>query len=179
MLKIAKAAGCMVGTTTNCTLLDRKNIEKMVAQGLDVIGFSLAGVDKENDKKIRYGREFYNEWTYNNKCKFPLKSDGSTDICLGYYDDNIYFRCKKGKLLKNKHNIRLNSFNIYGDINECLIEIGSYNITNIFSDVTESQISASANSEAVFHGFIFNTEHNAIAASGLNASSIIHFNGFI
>ena len=56
MLKIAKAAGCMVGTTTNCTLLDRKNIEKMVAQGLDVIGFSLAGVDKENDK-IRKGTQ--------------------------------------------------------------------------------------------------------------------------
>lgn len=54
MLKTAKAAGCRVGTTTNGTLLDRKIIEALVSQGLDVIGFSLAGVDKKNDK-IRKG----------------------------------------------------------------------------------------------------------------------------
>ncbi|MGD8881315.1 MAG: radical SAM protein [Desulfobacterales bacterium] len=54
MLKIAKAAGCMVGTTTNGTLLGRETIEKMVSEGLDVIGFSLAGVDEKNDR-IRKG----------------------------------------------------------------------------------------------------------------------------
>jgi MoaA/NifB/PqqE/SkfB family radical SAM enzyme len=54
MLRIAKAAGCRVGTTTNATLLDREAIEKMVDQGLDVIGFSLAGVDQRNDR-IRKG----------------------------------------------------------------------------------------------------------------------------
>jgi MoaA/NifB/PqqE/SkfB family radical SAM enzyme len=54
MLQIAKKAGCMVGTTTNATLLNRKTIEKLVGQGLDVIGFSLAGIDQKNDK-IRKG----------------------------------------------------------------------------------------------------------------------------
>ncbi|MGD9134524.1 MAG: radical SAM protein [Desulfobacterales bacterium] len=54
MLQIAKKAGCRVGTTTNGTLLDRESIEKIVSQGLDVIGFSLAGVNKKNDE-IRKG----------------------------------------------------------------------------------------------------------------------------
>jgi MoaA/NifB/PqqE/SkfB family radical SAM enzyme len=54
MLQIAKDAGCIVGTTTNGTLVGREFIEKMVRQGLDVIGFSLAGVDEKNDK-IREG----------------------------------------------------------------------------------------------------------------------------
>ena len=54
MLQIAKDAGCIVGTTTNGTLVSREFIEKMVRQGLDVIGFSLAGVDEKNDK-IREG----------------------------------------------------------------------------------------------------------------------------
>jgi len=56
MLKIAKAAGCAVGTTTNGTLLDRKMVEKLVEQGLDVIGFSLAGVNEKNDQ-IRQGTQ--------------------------------------------------------------------------------------------------------------------------
>ena len=50
MLQIAKDAGCMVGTTTNGTLLTREIIEKMVSQGIDVVGFSLAGVDEKNDR---------------------------------------------------------------------------------------------------------------------------------
>jgi MoaA/NifB/PqqE/SkfB family radical SAM enzyme len=54
MLRMAKKAGCMVGTTTNGTLLNRENIEKLVKEGLDFIGFSLAGVDKRNDS-IRRG----------------------------------------------------------------------------------------------------------------------------
>jgi MoaA/NifB/PqqE/SkfB family radical SAM enzyme len=54
MLQIAKAAGCRVGTTTNGILIGRETIEKMVSQGLDIIGFSLAGVDK---KMINYARE--------------------------------------------------------------------------------------------------------------------------
>jgi MoaA/NifB/PqqE/SkfB family radical SAM enzyme len=56
MLQIAKASGCMVGTTTNGTLLGRELIEKLVLQGLDIIGFSLAGVNKKNDK-IRRGTQ--------------------------------------------------------------------------------------------------------------------------
>ena len=54
MLQIAKDKGCMVGTTTNGTLVDREIIEKIVSQGLDVVGFSLAGVDEKNDR-IRKG----------------------------------------------------------------------------------------------------------------------------
>jgi MoaA/NifB/PqqE/SkfB family radical SAM enzyme len=54
MLQIAKEAGCRVGTTTNGVLLDRRLIERLVGQGLDIIGFSLAGVDESNDK-IRKG----------------------------------------------------------------------------------------------------------------------------
>jgi MoaA/NifB/PqqE/SkfB family radical SAM enzyme len=56
MLQIAKAANCMVGTTTNGTLLRRETIEKIVCRGLDIVGFSLAGVDKQNDK-IRKGTQ--------------------------------------------------------------------------------------------------------------------------
>jgi MoaA/NifB/PqqE/SkfB family radical SAM enzyme len=54
MLKLAKSAGCCVGTTTNGTLLNRDLIEKLVAAELDVIGFSLAGMDEKNDA-IRKG----------------------------------------------------------------------------------------------------------------------------
>lgn len=54
MLEIAKAAGCKVGTTTKGTLLNRETIEKMVSEESDVIGFSIAGLDKKNDS-IRKG----------------------------------------------------------------------------------------------------------------------------
>jgi MoaA/NifB/PqqE/SkfB family radical SAM enzyme len=54
MLQIAKKAGCLVGTTSNATLLNEKTIERLVGDGLDVIGFSLAGIDEKNDA-IRRG----------------------------------------------------------------------------------------------------------------------------
>jgi len=54
MAAAAKRAGCTVGTTTNGTLLDRQSIERLVGQGVDVIGFSLAGTGPENDA-IRKG----------------------------------------------------------------------------------------------------------------------------
>ena len=54
MLKIAKQAGCRVGTTTNGNILGRELIEKLVDQQLDIIGFSLAGVNEKNDT-IRKG----------------------------------------------------------------------------------------------------------------------------
>ena len=56
MLRIAKKAGCMVGTTTNGMLLNRGNIERLVNEDLDVIGFSLAGVD-ENNNSVRKGTQ--------------------------------------------------------------------------------------------------------------------------
>ena len=40
MLTLAKNAGCMVGTTTNGTLLNTEIIERLVAEGLDIICFS-------------------------------------------------------------------------------------------------------------------------------------------
>jgi len=54
MLQLAKQAGCRAGTTSNGTLLDKRLIEKLVEYDLDIIGFSLAGVDEKNDT-IRKG----------------------------------------------------------------------------------------------------------------------------
>ncbi len=50
MLSVAKSAGCTIGTTTNGTLLDDEKIRKIVEAKLDILAFSLAGVDDENDR---------------------------------------------------------------------------------------------------------------------------------
>ncbi|MGD9159828.1 MAG: radical SAM/SPASM domain-containing protein [Desulfobacteraceae bacterium] len=55
-LRIAKKAGCMVGTTTNGTMLDSDKIIELIDEGLDIIGFSLAGIDEKNDS-IRKGTQ--------------------------------------------------------------------------------------------------------------------------
>jgi MoaA/NifB/PqqE/SkfB family radical SAM enzyme len=49
MVRMAKEAGCKVGTTTNGMLLDTGNIHQVVECGVDVLAFSLAGVDERND----------------------------------------------------------------------------------------------------------------------------------
>jgi MoaA/NifB/PqqE/SkfB family radical SAM enzyme len=49
MVRIAKEAGCKVGTTTNGMLLNEKIIYQLVECGMDVLAFSLAGVDENND----------------------------------------------------------------------------------------------------------------------------------
>lgn len=54
LLGLAKAAGCQVGTTTNGMLLDEAICQRLVQEGLDVIAFTLAGVDERNDQ-IRRG----------------------------------------------------------------------------------------------------------------------------
>jgi MoaA/NifB/PqqE/SkfB family radical SAM enzyme len=54
LLKIAKNTGCMVGTTTNATLLNKEQVGQLIEEGLDIIGFSLAGIDEKNDR-IREG----------------------------------------------------------------------------------------------------------------------------
>lgn len=54
MVKIAKSAGAKVGTTTNGTLLSRPVANQMAAEGVDIIGFSLAGITEANDR-IRKG----------------------------------------------------------------------------------------------------------------------------
>ena len=59
MLNLSKEVGCRVGTTTNGTLLNRHLIEKLVNENLDVIGFSLAGIDEKNDT-IRAGTRIKN-----------------------------------------------------------------------------------------------------------------------
>jgi len=59
MLRLSKKAGCRVGSTSNATLLNESVIEKMVVAGLDVIGFSLAGINKQNDR-IRKGTSLEN-----------------------------------------------------------------------------------------------------------------------
>lgn len=58
-LRIAKLAGCQVGTTTNGTLLDSEKIERLIDEGLDILCFSLAGVDEKNDA-IRAGTKIRN-----------------------------------------------------------------------------------------------------------------------
>jgi MoaA/NifB/PqqE/SkfB family radical SAM enzyme len=54
MVAIAKKAGCRVGTTTNGMLLNRETIKRVVESRIDIIAFSLAGADEENDR-IRKG----------------------------------------------------------------------------------------------------------------------------
>ena len=49
MVKLAKKAGCRVGTTTNGMLVDDTTAERIVASGIDVIAFSLAGAGERND----------------------------------------------------------------------------------------------------------------------------------
>jgi MoaA/NifB/PqqE/SkfB family radical SAM enzyme len=54
MMSMAKIAGCKVGTTTNGMLLDVKTMRRLVESGMDVLAFSLAGIDERNDA-IRRG----------------------------------------------------------------------------------------------------------------------------
>jgi len=54
MAALARDAGCRVGTTTNGMLLNPERIASLVASGLDVVAFSLAGTDFHNDA-IRRG----------------------------------------------------------------------------------------------------------------------------
>jgi MoaA/NifB/PqqE/SkfB family radical SAM enzyme len=49
MLAFAKARGCAVGTTTNGSLLTSESIERLIGEQLNIIAFSLAGVDNRND----------------------------------------------------------------------------------------------------------------------------------
>jgi MoaA/NifB/PqqE/SkfB family radical SAM enzyme len=49
MAALARDAGCRVGTTTNGMLLNPERIASLVAAGLDVVAFSLAGTDIHND----------------------------------------------------------------------------------------------------------------------------------
>ena len=49
MVRLAKAAGCRVGTTTNGMLLDADKLAGLVNSGMDIVAFSLAGCGETND----------------------------------------------------------------------------------------------------------------------------------
>jgi MoaA/NifB/PqqE/SkfB family radical SAM enzyme len=55
MARKAKAAGCMVGTTTNGMLLGERLLEEIVDSGLDILTFSLAGTRPETNDTLRRG----------------------------------------------------------------------------------------------------------------------------
>ncbi len=56
MVRIAKQGGCQVGTTTNGMLLTSDILELLIKERVDMIAFSLAGVDQGNDH-VRRGTE--------------------------------------------------------------------------------------------------------------------------
>ena len=56
-LRLAKKDGLLVGTTTNGTLWNEDLVRRLVEEGLDLVAFSLAGVEKKNDA-IREGTSF-------------------------------------------------------------------------------------------------------------------------
>ncbi len=49
MIRLAKQAGCQVGTTTNGMLLDERIMTALVDLEVDLVAFSLAGTDEKND----------------------------------------------------------------------------------------------------------------------------------
>lgn len=49
MAALAKGTGCLVGTTTNGMLFDAPKILQLVESGIDLVAFSLAGMDQTND----------------------------------------------------------------------------------------------------------------------------------
>jgi MoaA/NifB/PqqE/SkfB family radical SAM enzyme len=54
MVRLAKATGARVGTTTNATLLTPARIAELMDAGLDVLAVSLAGLGPQNDR-VRKG----------------------------------------------------------------------------------------------------------------------------
>jgi MoaA/NifB/PqqE/SkfB family radical SAM enzyme len=53
MVRVAKAAGCQVGTTTNGMAITDDRIAEVVESGMDILAFSLAGTDERNDEVRR------------------------------------------------------------------------------------------------------------------------------
>ena len=56
MIRLSRMSGCRVGTTTNGMLLDPLMAEKLVESGIDIVAFSLAGIDGYHDV-IRKGTQ--------------------------------------------------------------------------------------------------------------------------
>lgn len=57
LVQIAKSAGCRVGATTNGMHLNEDVCNRIVEEDVDIIAFTLAGVDERNDE-IRRGTRF-------------------------------------------------------------------------------------------------------------------------
>ncbi len=57
LIALAKAAGCRVSTTTNGMLLNGEKLRQVVASGLDLIAFSLTGLEESHDR-ARPGTSF-------------------------------------------------------------------------------------------------------------------------
>jgi MoaA/NifB/PqqE/SkfB family radical SAM enzyme len=55
MARQAKAAGAMVGFTTNATLLDRSCAVELIRSGVDIVAVSLAGVAPATHERFRPG----------------------------------------------------------------------------------------------------------------------------
>jgi len=49
MIVLAKKVGCRVGTTTNGMLLDNWRMNRLIECGMDIVSFSIAGLDDMND----------------------------------------------------------------------------------------------------------------------------------
>jgi len=58
MVRLAKQAGCRVGMTTNGMLVDDDTCLRLVQEGVDVVAFSLAGIDERSDE-VRRGTRFH------------------------------------------------------------------------------------------------------------------------
>ncbi|MBM9538068.1 radical SAM protein [Desulfobulbus alkaliphilus] len=58
MVRLAKQAGCMVGTTTNGMLLDESSCHRLMDAGLDILAFSLAGTTSAGNDSARAGTRF-------------------------------------------------------------------------------------------------------------------------
>ena len=59
MVRIARGCGCRVGTTTNGILCEGELADRIVREGLSIVGFSLAGTDESQDA-IRRGAHIKN-----------------------------------------------------------------------------------------------------------------------
>ena len=57
MIKVAKQTGTQVGTTTNGMVLNKKKVDQLLKSKIDIITFSLAGLDNQNDE-IRKGTNY-------------------------------------------------------------------------------------------------------------------------
>ncbi len=77
MIAAAKKVGCQVGTTTNGMLLDSRRIKSLVESGIDIISFSIAGLDNRNDL-LRQGTRLKTVLDTIQRLRQEKKNRGST-----------------------------------------------------------------------------------------------------